>query len=228
MAFWPFVGKAQRDMILLRDGSERKVNIIMVNNERTVFSTDKNSSSQEMLVNRDIYMIKYDKRGNVFFTDEGERFDGKGDGKIPSKAVAIYTLDGKEIIGYNVEMNTEMVSYTTTKKRGKDLTSLKKSDVFLIVYPDGTRDMLNDFETIRLAKEAALKEKLRLEEEARLAELRSRYPKEATIKTIKNVIFRVSILSENDEFVTYERMDKTGGPVYHMDKSNINEILYNE
>lgn len=228
VVFCPFISRAQRDMILLRDGSVRKANIIMVNNERTVFSTDKNSSSQEEIPNRDIYMIKYDKRGNVFFTDEGERFDGEGDGKIPSKAVAIYLLNGKEIIGYNVVMNTETVSYTTSKRGGKDLSSLKKSDVFLVVWPDGTRDMLNDFETVRLAKEAALKEKLRQEEEARLAELRSRYPKAATIKTIKNVTLRVNLLSEDEKVVTYTRTEKTNGLVYHMDRSNIKDIMYNE
>ena len=226
--FCPLVGDAQRDIILLRDGSERKVNIIMVKNEKTVFSTDKNSSTQEELANRDIYMIKYDKRGNVFFTDEGERFDGEGDGKIPSKAVAIYMIDGKEIIGYNVDMGTESVSYTTSKKMVKEFTSLKKSDIFLVVYPDGTRDMLNDFESIRLAKEAALKEKLRLEEEAKLAELRSRYPKEVTIKTTKNVTLRVNLLSEGDKDVTYKRVERPNGPVYHMDRTNIKEISYNE
>lgn len=217
----------QRDLILLRDGSERKVKIIMVNNESTVFSVDE-SSGQQSISNKDIYMIKYDKRGNVFFTEDGERVTGAGDGKIPSNATTIYLLKGQEIIGYNVEMDTIKVLFTASKKRGRDLFSVNKSDIFLIAYPDGTKEMLNDFETIKRMREEALAEKRRQEEEARLAELRSRYPKNATIKTIKNVSISVSLLKETDEVVTYKKSGQGNGPIYHMNRNNIKEIMYNE
>lgn len=217
----------QRDLILLRDGSERKVKIIMVNNESTVFSVDE-SSGQQSISNKDIYMIKYDKRGNVFFTEDGERVTGAGDGKIPSNATTIYLLKGQEIIGYNVEMDTIKVLFTASKKRGKDLFSVNKSDIFLIAYPDGTKEMLNDFETIKRMREEALAEKRRQEEEARLAELRSRYPRNATIKTIKNVSISVSLLTETDEVVTYKKSGQGNGPIYHMNRNNIKEIMYNE
>ena len=217
----------QRDLILLRDGSERKVKIILVKNESTVFSVDE-SSAQQNISNKDIYMIKYDKRGNVFFTEDGERVTGAGDGKIPSNATTIYLLKGQEIIGYNVEMDTIRVLYTTSRKRGKDLFSVNKSDIFLIAYPDGTKEMLNDFESIKRMREETLAEKRRQEEEARLAELRSRYPKDATIKTIKNVSINVSLLTETDEVVTYKNSGQGNGPIYHMNKANIKEIMYNE
>lgn len=217
----------QRDLILLRDGSERKVNIIMVKNESTVFSVDE-SSTQESISNKDIYMIKYEKRGNVFFAEDGERVTGAGDGKIPSNATTIYLLKGQEIIGYNVEMDTLKVLYTASKKRGKDLLSVNKSDIFLIAYPDGTKEMLNDFESIKRMREEALAEKRRQEEEARLAELRNRYPKDATIKTIKNVSISVCLLTETDEVVTYKKSGQGNGPVYHMNRTNIKEIMYNE
>lgn len=217
----------QRDLILFRDGNERKVNIVMVKNEYTVFSVDE-SSVQESISNKDIYMIKYDKRGNVFFTENGERVTGTGDGKIPSNATTIYLLKGQEIVGYNVQMDTIKVLYTASKKRGKDLSSVNKSDIFLIAYPDGTKEMLNDFESIKRMREQALAEKRRKEEEARLAELRSRYPKDATIKTIKNVTISVSLLTETDELVTYKKSGQGNGPVYHMNRTNIREIMYNE
>lgn len=219
---------AQRDLILLRNGSERKVKIVMVNNESTVFSSGESSSSQESIPNTDIYMIKYDKRGNVFFTEEGERITGTGDGRIPSNASAIYLLKGQEIIGYNIEMDTAKVYYTLSKKKGKDVLSIDKSDIFLISYPDDTKEIFNDFETIRKLKEEALAEKRRQEEEARLAELRSRYPKDATIKTVKNITIKISLLSESDEVVIYKREGQENGPIYHMNRANIKEILFNE
>ena len=223
----PLWSYGQRDIILLRDGSERKVKIIMVKNESTIFSVDK-SSAQESFSNKDIYMIKYDKRGNVFFTEDGERVTGVGDGKIPTNATTIYLLKGQEIIGYNVEMDTIKVLYTTSKKRGKDLFSVNKSDIFLIAYPDGTKEMLNDFESIKRMREEALAEKRRQEEEARLAELRRRYPKDATIKTIKNISISVCLLSETDEEVTYKKSGQGNGLIYHMNRTNIKEIMYNE
>ena len=195
LVFCPLWTYAQRDLIILRDGSERRVKIVMVKNDNTLFATDKKSSIQESIPNKDIYMIKYDKRGNVFFTENGERFSGTDDAKIPSNATAIYLLRGEEIIGY------------------KDASTINKSDIFLIVYPDETRELLNDFAIIRRMREEALAEKKRQEEEARLAELRSRYPKDATIKTVKNVTINVSILSETEEYVTYKKLGQKNSPV---------------
>ena len=226
--FSPLVSYAQRDLIILRDGSERKVKVVMVKSDNTVFATDKKSSVEESIPNKDIYMIKYEKRGNVFFTEDGERMTGASDAKIPSNATAIYLLKGEEIIGYNVEMDADKISFTKTKKEGKDVSIVNKSEIFLIVYPDETRDVLNDFETIKRMREEALAEKKRQEEEARLAELRSRYPKDATIKTVKNVTINVSLLSEMEEFVTYKNLGQKNSPVYHMNRTNIKELLINE
>ena len=228
LVFCPLLTCAQRDLIILRDGSERRVKLVMVKNDNTLFATDKKSLVQESIPNKDIYMIKYDKRGNVFFTENGERFSGADDAKIPSNATAIYLLKGEEIIGYNVEMDADKVSFTKTKKEGKDASTINKSEIFLIVYPDETREMLNDFVTVRRMREEALAEKKRLEEEARLAELRSRYPKDAMIKTVKNVAINVSLLSETDEFVTYKKANQDNSPIYHMNRANIKELLFNE
>ena len=228
LVFCPLCANAQRDLIILRDGSERKVKIIMVKNDNTVFAADKKSSIEQSISNKDIYMIKYDKRGNVFFTEDGERITGTGEAKIPSNATAIYLLKGEEIIGYNVEMDADKVSFTKSKKEGKDVSTINKSKIFLIVYPDETKEVLNDFETIKRMREEALAEKKRQEEETRLAELRSRYPKDATIKTVKNLTINVSLLSETDEFVTYKKIDLKNSPVYQMNRTNIKELLFNK
>ena len=226
--FCPLWTYAHRDLIILRDGSERKVKIIMVKNDNTLFATDKKSLVQESIPNKDIYMIKYEKRGNVFFTEDGERMTGSGDAKIPSNATVIYLLKGNEIIGYNVEMNADKVFFTKSKKEGKEVSTINKSEIFLIVYPDKTKDILNDFEAIKRMREEALAEKKRQEEEARLAELRSRYPKDVTIKTVKNVTINVSLLSETEDFVTYKGVGKENSPIYHMNRTNIKEIMFNE
>lgn len=226
--FSPLWSLAQRDLILLRDGSERKVKIIMVNSDQIVYSSDAKSVKQETINNNVVYMIKYEKRGNIFFMEDGERVSGEGDGRIPSNATVIYLLKGEEIVGYNVELDVSSVKYTASKKKGKEIFTIDKSQIFLIVYPDGTKEMLNDFETLRKQKEAALAEQRRLAEEARLEELRKSYPKTAIIKTIKNLTIKVSLLTENEQKVTYKRSEQKNSPVYHMDRTNIKDIIYND
>lgn len=218
---------AQNDLIILRDGSERKGKVVMVTNENTSYTEgSKKSSAQETVQNISIYMIKYEKRGNVFFTEDGKRISGEGDGKVPVGASAIYLFKGKEIIAYNVSLVENKVQYYDSKKKGSPQLSVPSDEVFLIRYSDGTKDLMNTFEDLKRREAEELAEKMRLEEEARLAELRNRYPKDAIIMTQKNMEIRVSLLSENDDVVTYKKVGLKNSPVFNMDKTNIKEIKY--
>ncbi len=86
---------------------------------------------------------------------------------------------------------------------------------------------MNDFEELKRKKAEALAEKQRQEEEARLAELRRRYPRNAVISTIKGVEINVCLLSENDNVITYKKAKTKKSPIFSMDRSNIKEIKYN-
>ena len=85
---------------------------------------------------------------------------------------------------------------------------------------------MNTFEDLKRREAEELAEKKRLEEEARLAEIRNRYPKDAIIKTQKNLDIRVSLLSENDDVVRYKKTNLKNSPIFNMDKTNIKDIKY--
>lgn len=230
IAFWiivlsfPFQLLSQ-DLIIFRNGSEKSVKITMVTNDKTTFSDITNKAAPPQAYNNtSIYMIKYEKRGNVFFTDDGKRLTGEGDGKVPASATAIYLLEGKEIVAYNVSIEEGNVTYYNSKKKGTPKSNIPSDKVFLIKYPDGTRDLMNTFEDLKRREAEALAEKKRLEEEARLAEIRNRYPKDAIIKTQKNLDIKVSLLSENDAFVRYKKTNLKNSPIFNMDRTNIKEI----
>lgn len=225
--FLPIFAFAQ-DLIIFRDGTERIVKIDMVSSEITSFyDSKKKDASLETEKNSNIYMIKYAKRGNMFFTEDGQRFSGEGDGKIPSSACCIYFIEGRELIAYNVSFDSGNVFYYESKKKGSQQFSIPTDIIFLIKYPDGTKDLVNDFEELKRKKAEALAEKQRLEEEARLAELRSRYPRNAVISTIKGVEINVCLLSEDDNVITYKKAKTKNSPIFSMDRSNIKEIKYN-
>ena len=216
-----------QDLIIFRNGSEKKVKITMVTNDKTSFSDVTNKAAPVQAYNNTyIYMIKYEKRGNVFFTDDGKRLTGEGDGKVPASATAIYLLEGKEILAYNVSIEDRNVTFYNSKKKGTQKLSIPSDKVFLIKYPDGTRDLMNTFEDLKRREAEELAEKKRLEEEARLAEIRNRYPKDAIIKTQKNLDIRVSLLSENDDVVRYKKTNLKNSPIFNMDKTNIKDIKY--
>lgn len=142
----PLMTLAQ-DCIIFRDGNEKQVRINMVGSETTLFVDAKQKKAkQETVDNSTIYMIKYEKRGNVFLSVDGQRFSGEGDGKIPSGASAIYLLIGDEIIAYNVTLDGGNVNFYKSKKNNAVKISIPTEKIFLIKYPDGTKDLLNDFE----------------------------------------------------------------------------------
>lgn len=217
---------AQQDFILMRDGSSRRVQIDMVSSDMTTFIEE--GGNRVSVPNTAIYMIKYNKRGNVFFTEEGNRVSGDDDGKIPNGASAIYLLQGGEITGYRVSINEKSVSYAISKKSSAAINYIPVESVFLILYPDGTKDLINDFETIRQKKEKALEEQRRQEEEARLAEIRARYPKDAVITTKQGTKMTVSLLWENEQTIAYKKTNLKKSPIFCMDRTNIKELIIND
>ena len=212
---------APGDFILLRDGREMIVKVKMVNGDKTFYIKGR---TEETLPNNLIYMIKYGKRGNVFFTENGERVTGTGTGRIPYGATVIYLLEGKEVTGYNLVMDVNKVSFTESRNSSSQVNYIAKNRIFLIRYPDGTKDIINDFETVRQTQEAFEQQKKKLaEEKQRLAEA-TRLPRNVTIKTIKGVIVKAVLQSEEKDYVTYKKAGDDNSPLYTMEKTNIEEI----
>lgn len=144
-----------QDHIIFRDGREKDYKVIQVNSDKTLCKeSDKKKAEEIILDNTDIYMIRYEKRGNVFFTEDGERFSGKTIEKPDGKATMVYLKEGKEIEAFDFEMTSDSIKYKDEKgriniftKREKEVETkeIPKSDIFMLKYPDGTKDILTPF-----------------------------------------------------------------------------------
>ena len=106
-------------------------------------------------------MLKFKTRGNVVFNANGERILTTSEHtEIPKDAIVVYYKDGREIPAYNLTMDASVVSFKTSK-RAKDRPIFSpKAEVFMIRYPDGTRDILTD-----LMAEEQLERERKAEEE---------------------------------------------------------------
>ncbi len=215
----------QHDIILLRDGKKLDVKVVMANTDNTTFISKESGTEEEQSVdNSQIYMVKYEKRGNVFYTENGEKYSGEGDGKIPSKADAIYLLDGKEIIAYNISMDTECVIYQPTDKKKASKQSIPKDDIFMICYRDGTREVINDFETVKQRKLAEEEKAKKEEEERRLAEWRKNFPKKAILVTLADKSYTILLTNEDEDDYWFTRNDIEESPLFQIKKKNVKSL----
>lgn len=214
-------GYAQKDKIVFRDGTIRDCKLMMVTADSTVFTAD---GHRVGVHNTEVYMVKYDKRGNVFYTDSGEQFSGEGDGKVPGAAAAIYLTSGKEIVAYNLMMGVDNVTYQTGKKKNSPTETVAKDDIFMILYQDGTRMIINDFGSAE-ARRAAREEAARLKaEEERLAAMRAQYPKDGTLLTVTGKRLNVTVVSEDDYEYMYKRRDLQNSPVFQIKKIYVTDL----
>ena len=214
---------AQNDLILMRDGTEKNVRVVTVTKDKTFFY-DK-GKKEESVSNELVYMIKYKQRGNVFFTETGERITGGGVSKIPTGAAVIYLTEGKELIGYNISMDENKVTFTETKKLSSPVSYIAKYKIFLIKYPDGTKDILNDLEAVKRKKEELEKVEKEYEELKAKKEKAQQFPRNVIIKTVKENEIRAVLQSDDGNIITFNRAEAKDGPLYNMKKINIKEII---
>ena len=164
---------AQNDLIIYRNGDEKRVKLVMVSSDEVTYkeSTKGGTTFRDNL--SDIYMLKFEKRGNVYITEEGKRKAGENQ-KIEKDEDVIYFIEGKEIPAYNVRISGSEVVYQTKvvgkgflgsiKKTAGPITSRKLTDVFFIRYKDGTKDLINNLSSEY--KEALNKARIKAEQQA--------------------------------------------------------------
>ncbi len=148
---------AQDDRIILRNGQELSVKITQIDIDKVYYqASNQKNALQEVLEFKDVYMLHTELRGNVYISIDGKRRTGEKH-KLDPKATLIYLVDGGEIPGYDVELNEdgmlcfmrEIPILQGTKKKKifhRVPATLAATDVFMIKYPDGTRDIINRFE----------------------------------------------------------------------------------
>lgn len=232
-------GYAQRDIIIMRNGMSFTGKVILVSNDKTIFKSKDNG--QQELSNLDIYMIKYDKRGNVFFTEKGDRItDNENDNKVPKGATLVYLTDSREIAAEHLAILVDSIILTPIKKKEKfsipfvrsksndTRIVLAKKRVFLIWHPDGTKDVITDFETLKKMKLQEIEKKRAQERKSREEAWLRSFPKSATIITKKNVIIPVLVLTDGETEITYKKEKLDNSPIFTMDKANIQDLFYKD
>ena len=232
-------GYAQ-DAIIFRDGRVKSVKIIQTNNDKTLFKeSDKRNASEEYVENTKVFMLKFKTSGNVVFNGSGERILTTSEHiQIPKDAIVVYYKDGREVPAYNLTMDTNLVSFRTSKKAKTRPIFSPKADVFMIRYPDGTRDILTNLEVeeqrererkveearLKAQREAEVKDSVKakvIEETVSETE-----PKKATIVTKKGLRMKVWICSDTATMVSYKKVNTPKAAIFNMSKGRIKNIIY--
>lgn len=229
-----------QDAIIFRDGRVKSVKIIQTNNDKTLFKeSDNKNASEEYVENTKVFMLKFKTRGNVVFNANGERILTTSEHtEIPKDAIVVYYKDGREVPAYNLTMDASVVSFKTSKKAKERPIFSPKSEVFMIRYPDGTRDILTNLAV------AEQQQREREEEEARLKAQRetevadsikaaaieeaasATNPKKVTIVTKKGVRIKVWVCSDTPTMVSYKKVNSAKAAIFNMSKAKIKNIIY--
>lgn len=231
--------KAQ-DAIIYRDGRVKEVKIIQTNNDKTLFKEAGNKhAAEEYVDNKQVFMLKFKTRGNVVFNANGERILATSERiQIPKDAIVVYYKDGREVPAYNLTMDANVVSFKPNKKAKYRPIYSAKSEVFMIRYPDGTRDILTNLavEEQRQREREAEEARLKAQREAVVADsikqatveaaASETNPKKATIITKKGMRMKVWVCSETDSMVSYKKTNSSKAAIFNMSKAKIKRIDY--
>lgn len=234
------LGLYAQDAIIYRDGRVKEVKIIQTNNDKTLFKeADNKHAAEEYVDNKQVFMLKFKTRGNVVFNANGERILATSERiQIPKDAVVVYYKDGREVPAYNLTMDANEVSFKPDKKAKNRPIYSAKSEVFMIRYPDGTRDILTNLavEEQRQREREAEEARLKAQREAVVADsikqatveaaASATNPKKATIITKKGMRMKVWVCSETDSMVSYKKTNSSKAAIFNMSKAKIKSIVY--
>ena len=154
MVFLSCVGLSvlAQDIVILRTGDELEGKVINASQNAVSIDVKKSGglfTKETVSTTIDpatIYMIKFKERGNLYFKDDGTRVSGEKQ-KLDSSADIIYLVNGKEIQAYDLSLQPDHITFRTIKKPQKAQSASiteAKSDVFMIKYSDGSRDIITD------------------------------------------------------------------------------------
>lgn len=239
--FWACnISAYTQDAIIFRDGRVKSVKIIQTNNDKTLFKeSDNKKASEEYVENTKVFMLKFKTRGNVVFNGNGERILTTSEHvQIPKDAIVVYYKDGREVPAYNLTMDASVVSFKTSKKAKDRPIFSPKSEVFMIRYPDGTRDILTNLAVAEQLQREREEEEARLkaQREAEVADsikaadieeaASTTNPKKATIVTKKGVRMKVWVCSDTATMVSYKKVNSAKAAIFNMSKAKIKNIIY--
>lgn len=164
----PFDNKSH-DWIVLRDGNIIEAKVQGLSTKVVDFQNLTNKVKSDQLPLSDIYMIKYAKRGNVYIMPDCRRRSGENQELGDSETSIIFTSDYRELVVYNLEIDVDRVYYTrqkaTKKNKNPRKFDLQTQDIFMIVYSDGTKEIITDWNATPTAVVEAPKQEQQEKEE---------------------------------------------------------------
>lgn len=237
--------KTNYDIVVYRDGRMKQVKIIQSDNQKTLVTEYGAESAAEFYIqNSQIFMLKYSERGNIVLDRKGVKKQTTTDALyIPKGASSIIFVDGTECIAYDVRVASGSVTYNTEKKNKGIQKTISASDVFIISYPDDTRDILtNIIEKDRRERDAE-EARIKAEREAREAEIARtlairdslraeaekptlKNPKYATIVTKSGARMKVWVCGDTPSVISYKKNKSAKAQVLRINRKNIKSIQY--
>ena len=154
---------AGNDVMITRDGAEREVKIDRITNDQ-VFFTDlkKKKRGVQAYPTTFVYLIKTEKRGNIFFDEEGNQITRK-QGKVGSKDDVVYLTSCEEIVAYDLVIEKDVIKYKETNKKRAPYVTKRKEEVFMIRHGDGSKDL---FSGVKTAPDALTNEPISVQQQS--------------------------------------------------------------
>ena len=148
---------ADSDRLILRNGQEFDVKLLQLTDEKIIYANSINSMLlQQEVLSKDVYMVHIEKYGNLYFTADGKRTTGETERVDYKKKDVVYLVQGAEIAADNVYVSSnKILCFIKTKGAGLsgfigkssiEERAFDKSEVFMIRYRNGMRDIITKIE----------------------------------------------------------------------------------
>ena len=139
------------DILMTRKGMEYTGKLDIIGNSDVVFNVRGGYSwgsrpNKVAIPIEDVYMIKTEKRGTIFFNRQRER-SIQPTNKIEKDADVIYLVDGGEIPAWNVTLANGILSYQKNSQQKRAMSNIGAyplEEIFMVKYNDGSRDIFTD------------------------------------------------------------------------------------
>ena len=132
------------DLVIQRDGTITNAKIMVVGKDKTTFAVGRGKNATQMeLANSELFMLRFEERGSIVFDARGERIlTTSTTEQFPKGAVLLFLCSGQIMPVYHLSIDQHAARYFLDKKGEGRKGFLPKSDIFMVCYPDGTRDII--------------------------------------------------------------------------------------
>lgn len=132
------------DVLITRDGTMMPVKIEKISSSQVTFVDLKHKKLGKQNAPAEfVYMILKEKGSNIFFDEEGNQTTSPAV-KYSKKDNVMFLNRGEMLVVYNVSVGKEDVTYQLKDKKKEPFVKIKKTEVFMMLYSDGTTILYND------------------------------------------------------------------------------------